>query len=83
MLDFLLGEHLNPKEKKTQCYCSTNASTKSFLHKACGRAGEELHNLNKYLENVKGRKKHLPVKEIGQEQMVRVTIIEKKPTFRN
>lgn len=48
-----------------------------------GELGKELHNLNKYLENVKGRKKHLPVKEIGQEQMVRVTIIEKKPTFRN
>lgn len=40
MLDCLLGEHLNPKEKKTQYQCSTNASPKSFLPKACGRARE-------------------------------------------
>ena len=83
MLDFLLGEHLNPKEKKTQCHCSTNASTKSFLHKACGRAGERITQFKQICRKCEREKKHLPVKEIGQEQIVRVTIIEKKPTFRN
>lgn len=72
MLDCLLGEHLNPKEKKTQYQCSTNASPKSFLPKACGRARETTTQFEQIIRKSESEgKKHLPFKEVDQEQMVR------------
>ena len=60
MLDCLLGEHLNPKEKKTQCQCSTNASTKSFLHKACGRARETTTQFEQIIRKSEREEKKIP-----------------------